>query len=148
MRIGRFILEQPDVFYGFRILWTPEATMAHLLIVDDQPTILQMLQKLFEQQGYEVSLAANGREALRAFQANRIDLVVTDILMPDMEGIETIRELRKLDPDVKIIAMSGGGTVQANEYLHMAAMFGARRTIQKPFEIRVILEAVRACLKE
>lgn len=119
--------------------------MAHILIADDQEKIRQMLKSLFEQYGHEVTLATNGREVLNQF-ADTIDLVVTDILMPDMEGIETIRELRKLDADVKIIAMSGGGTIGATEYLRMAGMFGAKRTIEKPFDVREMLEAVAECL--
>ena len=68
--------------------------------------------------------------------------------MPNMEGIETIRELRKVDADVKIIAMSGGGTIGATEYLRMAGMFGAKETIEKPFNVRDMLDIVSECLKE
>jgi DNA-binding NtrC family response regulator len=122
--------------------------MAYILVADDQEKIRQMLKSLFEQYGHEVTLAANGKEALSKFQPDKIDLVVTDILMPDMEGIETIRELQKIKSDVKIIAMSGGGTVGAMEYLRIAGMFGAKRTIEKPFDVREMLTAVDECLKD
>ncbi len=122
--------------------------MANILIADDQETIRQMLKSLFEQYTYTVSVAANGKEALNLFRSQTFDLVITDIIMPDMEGIETIRELKKLDPKIKIIAMSGGGTVRAMEYLRMAGMLGALRTIEKPFDVRKMLEAVRLCLDE
>lgn len=122
--------------------------MANILIADDQEKIRQMLKSLFEQYNYTVSIAANGKEALNLFRSQPFDLVITDILMPDMEGIETIRELKKLDPKVKIIAMSGGGSVRAMEYLRMAGMLGALRTIEKPFNVREMLDAVGFCLGE
>ena len=75
--------------------------MAHILIADDQEKIRPMLKSLLEPCGHEVTLAINGREALNQFRPDKIDLFITDILMPDMEGIETIRELSKGDADVK-----------------------------------------------
>ena len=122
--------------------------MAHILIADDQEKIRPMLKILLEPCGHEVTLAINGREALNQFRPDKIDLVITDILMPDMEGIETFRELRKVDADIKIIAMSGGGTIGAAEYLRMAGMFGAKETIEKPFNVRDMLDIVSECLKE
>ena len=122
--------------------------MANILIADDQEKIRQMLKSLFEQYDYTVSVAENGKEALNLFRSQTFDLVITDIIMPDMEGIETIRELKKLDPKIKIIAMSGGGSVRAMEYLRMAGMLGALRTIEKPFDVRTMLDAVRFCLED
>lgn len=122
--------------------------MASILIADDQEKIRNMLKSLFEQYNHTVSLAANGKEALGLYRSQAFDLVITDIIMPDMEGIETIRELKKLDPKVKIIAMSGGGSVRAMEYLRMAAMLGALRTVEKPFDVREMLDTVRFCLEE
>lgn len=122
--------------------------MAHILIADDQEKIRQMLKSLLEQYGHEITLAINGREALNPFRPDKIDLVITDILMPDIAGIETIRELRKVDADVKIMAMSGGGTIGATGYLRMAGMFGAKETIEKPFNVQDMLDIVSECLKE
>ena len=122
--------------------------MAHILIADDQEEIRPMLKSLLEPCGHEVTLAINGREALNQFCPDKIDLVITDILMPDMEGIETVRELRKMDADVKTMTMSGGGTIGATEYLRMAGMFGAKETIEKLFNVRDMLDIVSECLKE
>ena len=122
--------------------------MAHILVADDQEKIRNMLKSLFEQFGHTVTVATNGKEAIQFYGENPADIIVTDILMPDMEGIETIRALRRIKSDVKIIAMSGGGTVGPDEYLHMAELFGAKRTIQKPFDVREVLDAVQVCLDE
>lgn len=122
--------------------------MAHILIADDQEKIRQMLKSLLEQYGHEITLAIRGSEALNPFRPDKIDLVITDILMPDIAGIETIRELRKVDADVKIMAMSGGGTIGATGYLRMAGMFGAKETIEKPFNVQDMLDIVSECLKE
>lgn len=121
--------------------------MAHILVADDQESIRALLAALLKQYGYEVTLAANGREALALYRSRPIDLVITDIIMPDMEGIETIRELRKLNPDAKIIAMSGGGTGRAADYLRVASMFGVNQVIEKPFDMPGMLKAVRFCLE-
>lgn len=121
--------------------------MAHILVADDQDKIRNMLKSLLERYGHTVDVASNGKEAIQAYRDNPADLVLTDILMPDMEGIETIREFRKLNQDIRIIAMSGGGTIEANEYLKMAELFGAKRTISKPFDVAEIVEAVNECLE-
>lgn len=122
--------------------------MANILVADDQENIRKILKSLLEQFGHTVTVATNGKEALQAYGANPADILITDILMPDMEGIETIREFRKLDPNVRIIAMSGGGAVEANEYLKMAKLFGAKFTISKPFDVQEILDAVNKVLAE
>ena len=122
--------------------------MAHILVADDQEKIRNILKSLLERYGHTVTVATNGKEALQAYSSRPTDLLITDILMPDMEGIETIRAFRKLDPNIKIIAMSGGGTVEANEYLRMAQLFGAKRTISKPFDVLEILNAVNEVLAE
>ena len=82
--------------------------MAHILVADDQEKVRNILKSLFERDGHTVVLATNGKEALQSYQEQPAEIVVTDILMPDMEGIETIRELKRINPNVKIIAMSGG----------------------------------------
>tara|TARA_B100000315_G_scaffold86151_1_gene78984 strand:- start:223 stop:591 length:369 start_codon:yes stop_codon:yes gene_type:complete len=122
--------------------------MAHILVADDQEKVRNILKSLFERDGHTVVVATNGKEALQSYQAQPAEIVVTDILMPDMEGIETIRELKRINPDVKIIAMSGGGTIEANEYLKMAVLFGAKQTISKPFDVLEMLEALRSCIED
>lgn len=83
--------------------------MARVLIVDDESSIRGLLRQAFEMNGFEVVEASNGTEAVRTFGEGGIDLVITDIIMPDKEGLESIMDLKEIDPDVKIIAMSGGG---------------------------------------
>jgi len=92
-----------------------------------------MLRKMLLRMGYEVIEARNGSEALEIFQRDPVDLVMTDIIMPEKEGLETIGALKRKHPGVKIVAMSGGGRGSATEYLKVAIMMGADRTIRKPF---------------
>ena len=92
-----------------------------------------MLRKMLVRMGFEVIEARNGREALEIFQRDPVDLVMTDIIMPEMEGLESIGALKHKHPGVKIVAMSGGGRGSATEYLKVAMMMGADRTVSKPF---------------
>lgn len=117
--------------------------MTKVLVIDDDVDIRDMLEELLTRFGYEVMTASQGREGLRVARQQSVDLVITDILMPVQEGIETIYELKRNLPGVKVIAMSGGGIVQPEDYLVTAAMFGAEMTLPKPFEPEDILQAVR-----
>jgi len=83
--------------------------MARILLIDDDAPVRRTLRKMLERQGYEVEEAPDGKAGLTLYQENPADLIITDLIMPEMEGIETIMELRRRFPDVKIIAMSGGG---------------------------------------
>jgi DNA-binding response OmpR family regulator len=121
--------------------------MHRVLIIDDEPHILLMLKKMLERSGYEVDLAANGVEGIDMFRKSNADLVITDIIMPEKEGLETIREMRRIKPDLKIIAMSGGGKVSADNYLEIARIFGASKIIEKPFTQKEIISAVRELIK-
>ena len=85
--------------------------MARILIIDDEPTILLMLKKMLERSGYVVDMAINGKEGMELFAKFPADLIITDIVMPEKEGLETIREIKKDHPHVKIIAISGGGRI-------------------------------------
>jgi DNA-binding response OmpR family regulator len=120
--------------------------MPTILIVDDDSMVRKLLLKVFQYENYTTLEASDGKSALRIFRDENIDVVITDIVMPDMEGIETISELRKIDPDVKIIAFSGGGSIGPNGYLKIAASMGARYTFQKPFDINELKEAVNKLL--
>jgi YesN/AraC family two-component response regulator len=82
--------------------------MAKILVFDDEPSILLMLKKMLEKAGHEVDVALNGREGMEIFEINKPDLLITDIIMPQKEGLETILELRRKYPELKIIAISGG----------------------------------------
>jgi DNA-binding response OmpR family regulator len=122
--------------------------MKRILLVDDNESFRRPLAEILRNYGYEVHTADEGSAALKLFQSQRFDLVVTDLIMPGKEGVETIMELRRLEPDVKIIAISGGGRIDANDYLATARMLGAARTLVKPFDVTEILEAMGSLLDE
>ena len=122
--------------------------MQKILIVDDEPHILLMLKKMLEPSGYEIDLAANGVEGIELFKKSAEDLVITDIIMPEKEGLETIREMRRIKPDLKIIAMSGGGKVSADNYLEIARIFGASKIISKPFTKQEMITAVQELMQD
>ena len=120
--------------------------MPRVLVIDDDPMILNLLVRVFELEGYEVLQANNGKEGLIAFQDNPIDLVVTDIVMPEADGLETIMEIRKNNRDVKIIAISGGGRIAPEDHLIMAKQLGANCTFCKPVERKRLLRAAMMLL--
>jgi len=121
--------------------------MARIIIVDDDVQIRDMLRQMLERAGYEVVEAPNGKVALRLCREKPADLVITDLIMPEMEGVETIMKLRHDFPDVKIIAISGGGRAGLEEYLYSAEKLGALRTFTKPFNRKEIIAAVNELLK-
>ena len=98
--------------------------MKRILIIDDEPHILLMLKKMLERAGYEIDIASDGLEGLNLYRKSPADLVITDIIMPEKEGLETIREMRRFNSELKIVAMSGGGKISADNYLHTATIFG------------------------
>ncbi|MCB9365871.1 MAG: response regulator [Calditrichaeota bacterium] len=120
--------------------------MCRILIVDDDPSIRQMLRSMLEREGHDVDVASNGAECLRLFRATSYELVITDIIMPEQEGIETIRRLRAEKPEIRVIAISGGGRIGPADYLSMAKLIGASATLAKPFERAALLEAVQSAL--
>ena len=117
--------------------------MRRILIIDDDHHILLMIKKMLERAGFEVDLASNGNEGLELFKRMPIDLVITDIIMPEKEGLETIREMKRLRSDLKIIAMSGGGKVSSDNYLNTAKIFGASKILTKPFSQKQMVSAVQ-----
>ncbi len=108
--------------------------------------IAKMLRSVLEKAGYLISAACNGKEGLLAQHRQPVDLVITDLIMPEKEGIETIIELRRTYPRLRIIAMSGGGRTAAADYLQIARHVGAARVIAKPFGIEEMVAAVREVL--
>jgi DNA-binding NtrC family response regulator len=123
-----------------------EAKRARILVIDDEREIREMLRDLLRTQGYEVMTAANGTAATRLHQQQPADLVITDIFMPEKEGIETILELQRGWPGLKIIAISGGGGDHNVDYLGAARQLGAFCSISKPFDLDDLLAAVRDAL--
>ena len=118
--------------------------MKKILIVDDEEVIRMLYGEELEEEGYEVATASNGRIGIQLYQSEPFDIVITDLIMPDMEGIETMMRLRKLDPGVKVIAISGGGRNRPDEYLHLAAKLGALSTFKKPVDRTALLFAAHA----
>jgi two-component system, chemotaxis family, chemotaxis protein CheY len=119
--------------------------MPSVLVVDDQDQVRQLIRETLEQAGYKVEEARDGKEGLARYRARSMDLVIMDILMPDQDGLETIMTLRREFPDIRIIAMTGGGdTIGGPNFLDVAKLLGARRTLQKPFELKVLLDTVAA----
>ena len=120
--------------------------MPRILLVDDDESFRPMLHETLERFGYEVVVAVNGNEALDRYREQPADLVLTDVIMPDKEGLETIREIRRQWPDARIIAMSGGGRTSTDNYLKMARTMGAAEVLSKPFSNRDLLAAIEAVL--
>jgi DNA-binding response OmpR family regulator len=121
--------------------------MARILVVDDEVEVTMMLRDILERAGYEVIDAPDGEVALKVHQENPADLMIIDIIMPKKEGIETIMEVRRNFPEVKIIAISGGGRFEPGEYLMAAKEAGAMRTFSKPIGRDELLDAVRELLE-
>ena len=120
--------------------------MARILIIDDEESIRSVIKKMLEKSGHEVLEAMDGVEGLRVFRERPADLVITDILMPEKEGIQTIMELRKISPELKILAISGGGAVGPYTYLSMAKELGADMTMSKPFTMTELNEVLKNLL--
>jgi CheY-like chemotaxis protein len=120
--------------------------MAHILLIDDDAAILRVQQALLSREGHQVATAGNGKEALPLLHGAAFDLVITDLIMPEREGMETIQLLRRDYPKTKIIASSGGGRADATDYLNMAKLMGANAILPKPFTREELLAAVAQAL--
>lgn len=122
--------------------------MARILIIDDEPQIRSMLTLMLERDGYEVVEAPDGVEGIKIYRQNPVDLIITDLIMPNKDGIGMIIDLKKEFPDVKIIAMSGGGLNKPDGYLKGAKKLGASCTLTKPIDREEMLQAVREILRD
>jgi CheY-like chemotaxis protein len=127
--------------------------MAHVLVIDDDALILALLKSMLERAGHRITASENGRTGLQAFERDPADLVLTDILMPECEGLETITALRRLDRQVAIVVMSGGGASirgsterEGPDYLQLAQGLGAWATLRKPFRSEQLLKSIDSCL--
>lgn len=116
--------------------------MPRILVVDDDPQVRSLLGKILEREGYLVETVCDGREAVIAYEKDPHDLVITDLVMPEKEGIETFNELRRFDPDVKVVAISGGGRIGAQDYLAWARCCGVAHTFAKPIDREDLLAVV------
>jgi CheY-like chemotaxis protein len=115
-----------------------------ILVVDDEPDIRDLLGRMLKASGHEVVCVGNGLEAAKAMTQQPIDVVLTDLLMPDKDGIELITELKRKYPAVRIVAMSGGGHVPRGQYLHLAKGLGAHALLAKPFERQELLDVIES----
>lgn len=113
--------------------------MSSVLVVDDEKSLRRMLRQLLEGAGWLVFEACDGNEALRILDEHGADLVIVDIIMPGMDGIETIMAIRRRSPDLAIIAMSGGGAAHKIDYLETARKLGANYILRKPFTVEEVL---------
>lgn len=110
-----------------------------ILVVDDDASVREVIRAMLESVGFQVQLATNGREAMSRLEEGAYDLILTDLVMPEQEGIATIKEIRQKYPDLKVIAMSGafGG-----DYLRIAGFLGANGTLAKPLKLESILKVI------
>jgi CheY-like chemotaxis protein len=117
-----------------------------ILIVDDDKIFRDIVHLMLEQFGYEVTIARDGAEAVKLCDSAQFDLVITDLIMPEKDGLETMAEVLRRSPGTKVIAMSGGGQLEAECYLEMATTMGASEILKKPFTPDQLQGAVEATL--
>jgi two-component system, chemotaxis family, chemotaxis protein CheY len=120
--------------------------MSGILVIDNDPLVRSTLRAVLERDGHQVHEASNGIQGVRDFPRYSPDLVITDIVMPGKDGLDTIRELLGLLPCLKIIAMTGSDPDNRHGYLKLAGDLGAARTFSKPFDVKALTEAVRELL--
>jgi len=118
--------------------------MPCILVIDDDEQFLGMMDTMLKLGGYEVLVARDGREGIRICEKTHLDLVITDVIMPEMDGLEVIMELKRRFSGVKIVAVSGvGGRNGPGRYLEIATFFGAHSTLTKPFSQEKLLKTVK-----
>jgi len=122
--------------------------MRKILIMDDDEQILSLLARSAELAGFAAATAVNGREGQRLLEKQPFDLVITDLIMPEKEGMETISYIKKQFPKIKIIAISGGGRIGPETYLPAALELGADLAFAKPFSVDDLMTAVKKLLAE
>ncbi|MBF0414691.1 MAG: response regulator [Magnetococcales bacterium] len=123
--------------------------MTRILVIEDERQIREVLKQILEKSDYEVELAEDGRRGLELFRKHPADIVITDIIMPNKDGLETIEELISQNPHLPIIAISGGAPGQKAQFaLDVAKMCGAIRVLAKPFSRKEMLEAVTDLLSD
>ena len=120
--------------------------MKRILIIDDDENIRTVYQRYLSIQGYTVDCAANGKEGLRLLEAEPPDLVITDIMMPETDGLEVVLAMRMTHPDTPVFAISGGMHSIPMDFLPMVKKFGAAKVFYKPVELNKLVEAIREAL--
>ncbi|MBN2702570.1 MAG: response regulator [Pontiellaceae bacterium] len=117
--------------------------MPAIVLIDDDPTVQKAFSRYLSASGYEVQLANDGRQGLRMIEAEPPDLVITDIMMPEMDGLEILMAIRKLDFPIPVIAISGGMRALPLNFLRHAKDLGARYVFEKPVPLKQLLSAVQ-----
>ena len=120
--------------------------MSAILVIDDDASVREVVSEMLRLEGHEVTIAENGREATAMLADRDFDLVITDLIMPEKEGIETISEIRRTDSRIPIVAISGGGRLGPGDYLETARYIGADATLAKPFARQELLTTIDALL--
>ena len=124
--------------------------MARVLVIDDDALFVKLMVHTLKQRGHDVEFALDGLAGSRAFSASKFDVVVCDIVMPEQEGVETIKMMRREQPEIGIVAISGGlsmGNSSNIDVLHIAGQLGADVTLKKPFQLSELASAVELALK-
>jgi len=121
--------------------------MARILVIDDQEPIRRIVRRALELQGHQVLDASDGEMGMQVLARHGADVVITDIFMPGQDGILTLRQIRKLYPDVKVIVMSGGDSTGMMDLRRDAELLGAVRSLPKPFNAKEIIDLVRQVLE-
>jgi CheY-like chemotaxis protein len=121
-----------------------------ILVIDDDDLVRATVQQMLETKGFDVVVSAQAQQALRILDDGGFDVVIVDIFMPEMDGLETIRAFRERSPEIAIVAMSGTkfyeGTASAPDFLLMATKLGANASLRKPFRSRELVDTIEACL--
>jgi DNA-binding NtrC family response regulator len=117
-----------------------------ILLVDDEEAIRKMVRAVLGNELYEFGEAVNGLEAQALLGKQHFDLIITDVIMPDCDGIELVMAIRRKQPDIKVIVMSGGGRVRAGHYLDLAGKLGAAKVFEKPFDTAALRQTVKELL--
>jgi two-component system response regulator HydG len=121
--------------------------LASILIIDDDETILNVFQRFLSGKGHDVRVASDGRTGLRVLECGSVDLVITDIMMPEVDGLEVVMFIRSRGESIPVIAISGGMHALPMDFLPMARKFGAAQVLYKPVELSALLAAVNAALE-
>ena len=120
--------------------------MSSILVVDDDAAVLEVVSEMLRLEGHEVTVAENGVDAVREVAEHSYDLVITDLIMPEKEGLETIADIRRNVDNMPIIAISGGGRAGPSDYLETARFIGADATLAKPFRRQELIKTVESLL--
>jgi len=121
-------------------------TKRTILVIDDEEDICEMTKLLLEKAGHKVTCTTDARLAARLLREQPFDVVITDMLMPDKDGLEVMADIRRHHPGVRIIASSGGGRVSSDSYLHIARKSGAHALLSKPFSLPELIASVETAL--